>query len=57
MLISEEEQVNRPDLLKLARAEGIPELFVPSRIIYGKLPLLGTGKIDYPALKKQVEEA
>ncbi|UXN06727.1 acyl-[ACP]--phospholipid O-acyltransferase [Bartonella sp. HY761] len=57
VLISEEEQVNRPDLLKLARAEGIPELFVPSRIIYGKLPLLGTGKIDYPALKKQVEEA
>lgn len=56
VLVTEEEKLTRAELLKHARQEGIPELFVPSRIIYAKLPLLGTGKIDYLQLKSMIDE-
>lgn len=51
VLVAEDEGVTRPQLLQFARQAGVPELFVPSKIITAKLPLLATGKIDYPALK------
>jgi len=56
VLVSEDEAVNRAALLKLARSEGVPELFVPSRILHAPLPVLGTGKINYPALLAWVQE-
>ncbi|MBR0655900.1 acyl-[ACP]--phospholipid O-acyltransferase [Roseomonas arctica] len=38
-------------LLAEARARGVPEFMVPREIlVVGKLPLLGTGKIDYPGV-------
>jgi len=52
VLVAEAEEVTRTALLHFARNEGVPELFVPSRIIIAKLPLLGSGKVDYPALKQ-----
>jgi len=57
VLVAEDECVTRADLLQRARAEGMPELFIPSKIIYAKLPLLGTGKVDYPGLKLLAETA
>jgi len=56
VLVSEDEAVNRAALLKLARSEGVSELFVPSRILHAPLPVLGTGKINYPALLAWVLE-
>lgn len=43
-------------LQQTARAAGFPEWAVPKRIIYLKeLPLLGSGKVDYPKLRASVE--
>jgi len=57
VLIAEDACVTRTALLQFARTEGVPELFIPSRIIIAQLPLLGSGKIDYPALKQLAAEA
>ncbi|MDO6387293.1 MULTISPECIES: AMP-binding protein [unclassified Uliginosibacterium] len=43
----------RETLLATARSKGSPELAVPRRIVYlDALPLLGSGKVDYPELKR-----
>lgn len=45
-------------LIALAQADGLPERAVPRQIIrLEALPLLGTGKVDYMALKQITEEA
>ena len=52
---------NRPDaardvLLEAARAAGVPELSVPRQILVADaIPLLGTGKTDYTALRRMCE--
>ena len=39
------------DLLAHARAQGVPEIMVPRTLLtVGAVPLLGTGKVDYPAV-------
>jgi acyl-[acyl-carrier-protein]-phospholipid O-acyltransferase/long-chain-fatty-acid--[acyl-carrier-protein] ligase len=44
------------ELRKYAQEEGMSELFVPKKIIYQrKIPLLGSGKVDYVKLKEQLE--
>ncbi len=44
-------------LVKSARDSGVPELMVPRRIkTVSSLPVLGTGKTDYVALQKLVNE-
>jgi acyl-[acyl-carrier-protein]-phospholipid O-acyltransferase / long-chain-fatty-acid--[acyl-carrier-protein] ligase len=53
---------NRPDaardvLLEAARAAGVPELSVPRQILVADaIPLLGTGKTDYPAVAEMVHK-
>jgi acyl-[acyl-carrier-protein]-phospholipid O-acyltransferase/long-chain-fatty-acid--[acyl-carrier-protein] ligase len=43
-------------LLAAARERGIAEIMVPREVmVLDNLPLLGTGKIDYPALQKLAE--
>jgi acyl-[acyl-carrier-protein]-phospholipid O-acyltransferase/long-chain-fatty-acid--[acyl-carrier-protein] ligase len=40
-------------LLAAARARGVAEIQVPREVlVVGKLPLLGTGKVDYPAVQR-----
>jgi acyl-[acyl-carrier-protein]-phospholipid O-acyltransferase / long-chain-fatty-acid--[acyl-carrier-protein] ligase len=57
LLATTEPGADRAALLALARAKGVPELWVPRTIVaLNKLPLLGTGKIDYPAVTRLVEE-
>ncbi|MFZ4700572.1 MAG: bifunctional acyl-ACP--phospholipid O-acyltransferase/long-chain-fatty-acid--ACP ligase [Candidatus Methylumidiphilus sp.] len=43
-----------PDrLIQTARTQGFPELAVPRRIVYlSELPLLGSGKVNYPKLRE-----
>jgi acyl-[acyl-carrier-protein]-phospholipid O-acyltransferase/long-chain-fatty-acid--[acyl-carrier-protein] ligase len=44
-------------LMKSARESGVPELMVPRKIkTVNALPVLGTGKTDYVALQKMVNE-
>jgi acyl-[acyl-carrier-protein]-phospholipid O-acyltransferase/long-chain-fatty-acid--[acyl-carrier-protein] ligase len=58
VLVTSAGEARREPLLKEARASGFGELVVPQTIVpVKKLPLLGSGKTDYPAVQKLVEAA
>jgi acyl-[acyl-carrier-protein]-phospholipid O-acyltransferase / long-chain-fatty-acid--[acyl-carrier-protein] ligase len=58
VLVTEQPEAERGLLQRHAKAAGVAEISVPKRILpVGQLPLLGTGKIDYPAVKALVEAA
>jgi len=58
ILVTDSRDLTREQLVKLARQEGVSELFVPKKVInIPEVPLLATGKIDYPAVAKIVEAA
>ncbi len=57
VLATEDAALGREALQAAAREMGAPELALPRRIIaVEKLPLLGTGKLDYPRIAAMVEE-
>ena len=44
-------------LLAAARERGVAEIQVPRDVmVIDKMPLLGTGKVDYPAVQRLVEK-
>jgi len=48
VLVTERTDANRATLAAAARDAGLPEIFVPRAIVpVPKVPILGTGKIDY----------
>jgi acyl-[acyl-carrier-protein]-phospholipid O-acyltransferase/long-chain-fatty-acid--[acyl-carrier-protein] ligase len=58
ILLTERQDVPRQALMAHAREQGISELLVPSQIVQVKaVPLLGTGKVDYPAARVLVTAA
>ncbi|MBL8699909.1 MAG: acyl-[ACP]--phospholipid O-acyltransferase [Alphaproteobacteria bacterium] len=53
VLVTEQPEATRAALIAAAQAGGLPELFVPRAIVpVAKLPLLGTGKIDYVTARR-----
>lgn len=55
ILVTNNPAATRRDILEAARALKYGELYVPKKIILvEKLPLLSTGKIDYPSLEQRV---
>ena len=41
------------DILAHARAKGVPEIMVPRALLHvNAVPLLGTGKVDYPGVSQ-----
>ena len=53
MLVSEAPEIRREALVGAAQREHLPELAIPRDIIAAvKLPLLGSGKTDYPAVTR-----
>jgi acyl-[acyl-carrier-protein]-phospholipid O-acyltransferase/long-chain-fatty-acid--[acyl-carrier-protein] ligase len=57
VLLTTERNPDRADLLAKAKAEGLPELFVPRKIFtVDAIPLLGTGKTDYVGAKELAEK-
>lgn len=54
VLVAETEEASRSALQAFARKKGVSELSVPAEVIKGKVPLLGSGKPDYVALKEMV---
>ncbi len=57
VLVTDQETAARPDMLKYARGEGVPELWVPRAImVVEAIPILGSGKADYAGAQKLVEE-
>jgi acyl-[acyl-carrier-protein]-phospholipid O-acyltransferase/long-chain-fatty-acid--[acyl-carrier-protein] ligase len=56
-LVTTKKDAARQDLSARAREDGMSELHVPKRILQvDKMPLLGSGKADYPAVQALVEE-
>jgi len=57
LLVTQDRNLKREHLAQAARELGAPELAVPRQIILvDKIPLLGTGKKDYPAIKLLAEQ-
>jgi acyl-[acyl-carrier-protein]-phospholipid O-acyltransferase/long-chain-fatty-acid--[acyl-carrier-protein] ligase len=57
ILVTDRVGADREALLGQARTEGHGELFVPKTILLvPRVPLLGTGKVDYPAVTKLAVE-
>jgi acyl-[acyl-carrier-protein]-phospholipid O-acyltransferase/long-chain-fatty-acid--[acyl-carrier-protein] ligase len=54
VLVTENEKATRSELQQFAKSKGLSELAVPSEIIIAKVPLLGSGKIDFGAVKAMV---
>jgi acyl-[acyl-carrier-protein]-phospholipid O-acyltransferase/long-chain-fatty-acid--[acyl-carrier-protein] ligase len=53
ILLSEQADCQRDKLVAAAKQLGIPELSIPKRVIYVEIiPLLGSAKVDYPALRE-----
>lgn len=56
VLLTDRKDAPRQALVGRARERGVSELLVPARVIQVKaVPLLGTGKVDYPAARGLVE--
>jgi acyl-[acyl-carrier-protein]-phospholipid O-acyltransferase/long-chain-fatty-acid--[acyl-carrier-protein] ligase len=48
VLVTENKDAQRQEITEYVRNQGLPELGLPKKIIHvDKVPLLGTGKIDY----------
>lgn len=57
VLVTQDPNLKREHLQQAARQNGAPELAIPRRVIaVDKIPLLGSGKKDYPAVSRLVEE-
>lgn len=58
VIITEKPEADLQQVRNYARAKGISPLMVPKRIFYKrKIPLLGTGKPDYMALREEFRES
>ena len=56
VLVTDRPDAARPALLESFRAQGLAELLLPRTVqVVARLPLLGTGKTDYVAVKALVE--
>lgn len=56
VLATTQENAHRESLSTYTASKGISGLTVPSTIFYiGKMPVLGSGKVDYPAVKTFIE--
>lgn len=56
MLCSTDPELNTECLQQTARKLGFPELAVPRLVVYPHdLPLLGSGKVNYPKLRGLVD--
>jgi acyl-[acyl-carrier-protein]-phospholipid O-acyltransferase/long-chain-fatty-acid--[acyl-carrier-protein] ligase len=58
VLVSEAPEVRREPLIEAAHREVLPEIAIPRDVVrVASLPLLGSGKTDYPAVLRLAAEA
>jgi acyl-[acyl-carrier-protein]-phospholipid O-acyltransferase/long-chain-fatty-acid--[acyl-carrier-protein] ligase len=56
ILVTDAPKADRAQFQTLAKARGVPELMTPAQVlIVAAVPLLGSGKTDYPAVSKLIE--
>ncbi|MBB4198312.1 acyl-[ACP]--phospholipid O-acyltransferase [Rhodoblastus sphagnicola] len=57
ILFTEHANANRSDFIPFAKGMGATELMLPAQVVVvDSIPLLGSGKIDYPAVGRMAEE-
>ncbi|HEX2556629.1 MAG TPA: AMP-binding protein [Microvirga sp.] len=49
VLVTDKADADREALQARARAQGVPELWLPKAILVAEIPVMGSGKIDYAA--------
>jgi acyl-[acyl-carrier-protein]-phospholipid O-acyltransferase / long-chain-fatty-acid--[acyl-carrier-protein] ligase len=58
VLVTEDPLLTRSRFVDVGSARGMPPIMMPAEVIYlGHLPVLGTGKTDYPGLERAVRDA
>ncbi|HYG85246.1 MAG TPA: AMP-binding protein [Azospirillum sp.] len=58
VLLTSRAGAHREEFLAFARSHGIPELMVPKTVLWVEaIPTMGSGKADYPAVKRMAENA
>ena len=55
VMLTEKEGATRSEFSSYARSKGLPELAFPSEVVVGKVPLLGSGKIDFVGAARALE--
>jgi acyl-[acyl-carrier-protein]-phospholipid O-acyltransferase / long-chain-fatty-acid--[acyl-carrier-protein] ligase len=57
VLVTTERHARRDAIVAHARAKGAADLMVPAEVLhFDKLPVLGTGKADFVAIRALVDE-
>lgn len=57
ILLTEHANANRSDFIPFAKGMGATELMLPAQVVVvDEIPLLGSGKIDYPAVNRMAAE-
>ncbi|SFG44862.1 acyl-[ACP]--phospholipid O-acyltransferase [Methylobacterium gossipiicola] len=56
ILFTERADATRADYLAFAKGRGATDLALPAEVVVGKVPMLGTGKVDMVAVAKQARE-
>ncbi len=57
VLVTERRDATRPDFLSYARDKGVADVAMPSEVmVVDQIPLLGSGKLDHPAVARLVRE-
>ncbi len=58
ILVSDNADANRAEILSWAQSHGVPELAVPRKIVHvPTIPVLGSGKVDFVSAAKMLDEA
>ena len=58
LLVTSRQNADAREMLAVARTRTIPEIMVPRAVLtVPSLPLLGTGKVDYPAVQRIADDA
>lgn len=56
ILLTDMKGADRAQMLDYAKTEGVAEIMIPRTVqIVDELPLLGTGKLDYPAIQEMID--
>jgi acyl-[acyl-carrier-protein]-phospholipid O-acyltransferase/long-chain-fatty-acid--[acyl-carrier-protein] ligase len=54
VLLTEEEGADRLELARFLKSRNASDLMAPTKIVVGKIPLLGTGKVDFSEVGRQL---
>ncbi|OKH89261.1 acyl-[ACP]--phospholipid O-acyltransferase [Thalassospira sp. TSL5-1] len=56
IMLTDAEQASRKDFMTFAKKKGAMEIMVPAEVRVGKVPVLGSGKVDFVAAKQVIEK-